>query len=96
MRRRFLLVMLAVAMAGTGMTAPAPALADPVSPSPAPSLAPSPAAPSSERHTISVGRPADRKTARVPAATALAEHQYSFSPNRKKTLPMVLATEPLR
>ncbi|MGW6503133.1 hypothetical protein, partial [Nonomuraea angiospora] len=62
MRRRFLLVMLAVAMAGTGLTAPA--LADPVSPSPAPSSAvspaPSAAAPSSsERHTISVGRPAD-------------------------------------
>src|SRR5687767_9453896 len=31
------------------------------------------------------------------AATELAEHQYSLSPNRKKTLPMVLATlGPLR
>ncbi|MEW1845582.1 choice-of-anchor L domain-containing protein [Nonomuraea angiospora] len=80
MRRRFLLVMLAVAMAGTGLTAPAPALADPVSPSPAPSSAvspaPSAAAPSSsERHTISVGRPADRKAARERAAKAREARQ---------------------
>ncbi|GGK65432.1 hypothetical protein Sme01_24330 [Sphaerisporangium melleum] len=66
MRRRFLLVMLAVVLAGTG--ASVPAFADSGEPNP-PDSSPS-SSPPPERHTISPGFPGGDKTARERAAKA--------------------------